>query len=144
MITYDLPRITFTAVGSLLDTFCFTIKEIDNLSCDQRFLLEYTVGVSRGKMDPTFAEWKTGPLNQARWLTSAIRLMCLWTWGSYPQAYLPNFIALLSSSLKYTQLTGLKSKGITTSIISNCIFSIWSKGLTAIWNPTHYIEKYSA
>ena len=46
---------------------------------------EYTVGISRDLVDPRFASWKIGPLNQARWLTLAIRLMCLWTCGAYPQ-----------------------------------------------------------
>ena len=36
-------------------------------------------------MDSKFAAWKIGPLNHARWLTLAIRLMCLWTRGSYPE-----------------------------------------------------------
>ena len=46
---------------------------------------EYTVGISGGKGDPRFASWKIGLLNQARWLTLAIRLMCLWTRGAYPK-----------------------------------------------------------
>ena len=58
---------------------------MDSLSSDQRLLYEYTVGISRGKVDPRFASWKIGPLNQARSLTLAIRLMCLWTRGAYPQ-----------------------------------------------------------
>ncbi len=61
------------------------MKDMDSLSSDQRLLYEYTVGISRGKVDPRFASWKIGPLNQARWLTLAIRLMCLWTRGAYPQ-----------------------------------------------------------
>ena len=58
---------------------------MDSLSSDQRLLYEYTVGISRSKVHPRFASWKIGPLNQARWLTLAIRLMCLWTRGAYPQ-----------------------------------------------------------
>ena len=58
---------------------------MDSLSSDQRLLYEYTVGISRGKVDHRFASWKIGPLNQARWLTLAIRLMCLWTCGAYPK-----------------------------------------------------------
>ena len=61
------------------------MKDMDSLSSDQRLLCEYTVDISRGKVDPRFASWKIGPLNQARWLTLAIRLMCLWTRGAYPQ-----------------------------------------------------------
>ena len=32
-----------------------------------------------------YTSWKIGPLNQVRWLTLAISLMCLWTHGAYPQ-----------------------------------------------------------
>ena len=33
----------------------------------------------KDKVNPRFTAWKIGPLNLARWLTLAIRLMCLWT-----------------------------------------------------------------
>lgn len=79
---HDLPQVTFTAFGSPLDATCLTIDNKDDLSCDQRLLLEYTVGIFRGKADPRFASWKTGPINQASWLTLAIKLMCLWTQGT--------------------------------------------------------------
>ena len=59
------------------------MKDMDSLSSDQRLLYEYTVGISKDKVDPRFTSWKIGPLNQARWLTLAIRLMCLWTHGAY-------------------------------------------------------------
>ena len=61
------------------------IDEIQDLSWDQRLLHEYTVGISRGKVDSRYTSWKIGPLNQVRWLTLKIRLMCLWTRGAYPQ-----------------------------------------------------------
>lgn len=57
---------------------------MDDFSGDQWLLLEYAVGISQGKVNPRFAAWKIGPLNQARWLTLAIRLLCLWTRGAYP------------------------------------------------------------
>ena len=81
---HNLPPKSFSAVENPLE-FHFGIKDMDSLSSDQRLLYEYTVGISRGKVDPRFASWKIGPLNQARWLTLAIRLMCLWTRGAYPQ-----------------------------------------------------------
>ena len=81
---HDLPKISFSTISSLLDSI-LKIDEIDDLSCDQRLLYEYTVGISRGKVDSRYASRKIGPLNQARWLTLAIRLMCLWTHGAYPQ-----------------------------------------------------------
>lgn len=78
---HNLPQIAFSAVGNPLEC---EFEDKDSLSSDQRLLYEYTVGISRGKVDPRFVSWKIGPLNQARWLTLAIRLMCLWTRGTYP------------------------------------------------------------
>ena len=43
--------------------FHFGMNDMDSLSSDQRLLYEYTVGISRGKVDPRFASWKIGPLN---------------------------------------------------------------------------------
>ena len=82
---HNLPQISFSTISKPLDSI-LKIDEIhDDLSCDQRLLYEYTVGISRGKVDSRYTSWKIGPLNQARWLTLAIRLMCLWTRGAYPQ-----------------------------------------------------------
>ena len=81
---HDLPQIPFPTTSSSLDS-TLKIDKIHDLSCDQRLLYEYAVGISRGKVDSRYASWKIRPLNQARWLTLAIRLMCLWTHGAYPQ-----------------------------------------------------------
>ena len=63
---HNLPQKSFSAVENPLE-FHFGMKDIDSFSSDQRLLYEYTVGISRGKVDPRFASWKIGPLNQARW-----------------------------------------------------------------------------
>ena len=81
---HDLPQISFSTISRPLDSV-LKIDEIHDHSCDQRLLYEYAVGISRGKVDSRYASWKIGPLNQARWLTLAIRLMCLWTHGAYTQ-----------------------------------------------------------
>ena len=62
----------------------FSNETVNDLSNDQRLLLEYVLGISRGRVSPRFAAWKIGPLNHARWLTLSIRLMCLWTREPYP------------------------------------------------------------
>ena len=49
------------------------------LSDDQRLLLEYMFGISEGKVDDKFVFRKPGPLNHSRWLTTAIRIMILYT-----------------------------------------------------------------
>lgn len=93
---HNLPQISFSAVGSPLDSI-FKIENADTLSCDQRLLYEYTVGICSGKVDFRFASWKIGPLNQSRWLTLGISLMCLWNHGAYPQ----NISTKLHSSINF-------------------------------------------
>ena len=63
MIAHNLPQKSFSAVENPLE-FHFGMKDMDSLNSDQRLLYEYTVGISRGKVDPRFALWKIGPLNR--------------------------------------------------------------------------------
>ena len=81
---HDLPQVEFTQLSGPLDHMNFDETTLDDLSSDQRLLLKYVLGISKGEVNPRFAAWKIGPLNNARWLTLAIRLMCLWTRGAYP------------------------------------------------------------
>ena len=81
---HDLPQVEFTKVSGPLDHMEFDEETLNDLGSDQRLLLEYVLGISRGRVNQKFASWKIGPLNHARWLTLAIRLMCLWTRGMYP------------------------------------------------------------
>ena len=55
-----------------------------DLSNDQRLLLEYVQGIAVGKVNSQLALQKIGPLNPSRWLTLAIRLLCVYTRGIYP------------------------------------------------------------
>lgn len=80
----DEPQVAFTKISGSLDEMEFNQQTLNDLSSDQRLLLEYALGISKGKVNPRFAAWKIGPLNHARWLTLAIRLMCLWTRAAYP------------------------------------------------------------
>ena len=57
---------------------------MNDLSSDQRLLLEYVRGVSAGEVNPRYASWKIGPLNHARWLTLAIRILSLYVKGQCP------------------------------------------------------------
>ena len=52
---------------------------LNDLSNDQRLLLEYMLGVSCGTVKESFIHRKPGPLNLARWLTAAIRILMLYT-----------------------------------------------------------------
>ena len=51
---HDLPQISFSTFSRPLDSI-LKIDEIHDLSC------EYTVGISRGKVDSRYASWKIGP-----------------------------------------------------------------------------------
>jgi hypothetical protein len=53
--------------------------DVDLLSDDQRLLLEYMFGVAEGKIPDKFVHRKPGPLNHARWLTTAVRILILYT-----------------------------------------------------------------
>ena len=80
----DLPQVEFTNISGNLDNIDMPEKVKKDLSSDQRLLLEYVQGISIGKVNPQYAAWKIGPLNHDRWLTLSIRLMCIWTRGTYP------------------------------------------------------------
>ena len=94
------------------------------IALDQRLLYEYTVGISRGKVDPRFASWKIGPLNQERCLTLAIRLMCLWTRGAYPQNLSTKLYSLINFIVNVYAICWFDIKRITSSITSKFIFTI--------------------
>lgn len=81
---HEQPQVNFIKISGPLDEMHFPEKSLHDISSDQRLLLEYVLGISKGKVNATYASWKIGPLNHARWLTLAIRLMCLWTRGAYP------------------------------------------------------------
>ncbi len=55
------------------------VKHIEMLSDNQRLLMEYMFGISEGKISDKFVYRKPGPLNLARWLTTAIRILVLYT-----------------------------------------------------------------
>ena len=105
--------------------FDFGMKDMDSLSSDQRLLYEYTVGISRGKVDPRFASWKIGPLNQPRWLTLAIRLICLWTRGAYPKDLATKLYSLINFIVNVYAICWFDiKKKVTSSITSKFIFTI--------------------
>ena len=70
---------------------------MDDLSGDQRLLLDFAIGISRGKVYLRFAAWKIWPMNQARWLTLAISIIWLCTRGAYP----PEICNKLQSFVKF-------------------------------------------
>ena len=70
---------------------------LDELSHDQRLLFEYCMGVHFGKVEEPWASRKIGPLNHARWLTLAVRLMCLYTRNKKPSSNLKRIVKFLET-----------------------------------------------
>ena len=125
---HNLPQKSFPAVENPLE-FHFGMKDMDSLSSDLRLLYEYTFGISRDKVDPRFASWKIGPLNQARWLTLAIRPMCLWTRGAYSQNLSTKLYSLINFIVNVYAICWFDiKKKVTSSITSKFIFTIWLTG----------------
>ena len=48
----------FTKISGPLDDMEFDEVTLNDLSSDQRLLLEYVFGISRGNVNPRFAVWK--------------------------------------------------------------------------------------
>ena len=95
--TMTCPQVEFTRLSGPLDHMKFDETTLDDLSSKQRLILEYVLGISKGKVNRRFAALTIGPLNHAIWLTLAIRLMCLWTKGAYP----PELQDKLRHAVKY-------------------------------------------
>ena len=68
------------------------------------------------------------PLNQARWLTLAIRLMCLWTRVAYPQNHSTKLYSLINFIVNVYAICLFDIKKVTSSITSKFIFTIWLTG----------------
>ena len=83
---------------------------MNDLSSDQRRLFEYCKGIGSGRVDEQWASWKIGPLNHARWLTLAIRILCVYSRETKPtptlkqlvyfivQVYAPTWFEIKKSS----------------------------------------------
>ena len=78
-------------------------------------VVRWTLDLHRGKF---------GPLNQARWLTLAIRLMCLWTRGAYPQNLSTKLCSLINFIVNVYAICWFDIKKVTSSITSKFIFTI--------------------
>ena len=76
--------ITMICPSCPLDKFHFPAEAMGDQSGDQRLHLDYSVGISRGKVNFRFPSRKIGLLNKTRCLTLAIRLMMKWIRGAYP------------------------------------------------------------
>ncbi|XP_065653685.1 uncharacterized protein LOC136080671 [Hydra vulgaris] len=89
------PQVKFTKIYTPVEILNIPIEVVNDLSHYQRLLFEYCLGISKGFVNPIFCRRKIGPLNNARWLTLAIRIMALYTRTEAPSlehVRLVNFI----------------------------------------------------
>ena len=63
---HNLPQVDFEPISSSLDNHYSSITKIEDLSNDLRLLLEYALGISRGKFEPRYAAYRIRPLIQSR------------------------------------------------------------------------------
>ena len=73
-------------------------EQFEDLSYDQRLLLEYWLGIGSGRVDDNFVKRKPGPLNMARWLTTATRILILYTRTVNPSETLKVIVTFIVKS----------------------------------------------
>nr|XP_047144775.1 uncharacterized protein LOC124818254 [Hydra vulgaris] len=86
---------------------------INDLSSDQRLLLEYVCGISSGVVNPVYAHYKIGPVNHARWLTLAIRILVLYSRTEQPTPVLKEIVNYIQAEYGPTWFAIKKSKNFT-------------------------------
>ena len=70
---------------------------VRDLSADQRILLEYMLGISSGVIEERFVYSRPGPLSHARWLTTATRILILYTRTPQPSNVLRLLVKFIQS-----------------------------------------------
>ncbi|XP_047127788.1 uncharacterized protein LOC124808635 [Hydra vulgaris] len=86
---------------------------INDLSSDQRLLLEYVCGISSGVVNPVYAHYKIGPVNHARWLTLAIRILVLHSRTEQPTPVLKEIVNYIQTEYGPTWFAIKRSKNFT-------------------------------
>ena len=81
------PKADFETISSRLSTMKIDDKVKEDLSLDQRLLLEYVRGIATGQVEPKYAAWRIGPVGSARWLTLSIRCCSLYVRNAYPDSF---------------------------------------------------------
>jgi hypothetical protein len=73
-------------------------SDIEGLSDDQRLLLEYMFGIGCGTVDEKYVKRKPGPVNHSRWLTTATRILILYTRTLSPSENLKVIVTFIVKS----------------------------------------------
>jgi hypothetical protein len=94
-------------------------EDIEDLSEDQRLLLEYMYGVGCGKVDDKFVKRKPGPLNLSRWLTTATRILILYTRTLMPSETLKVIVTFI---VKCYAPTWFLVKRKNNFLLGPCVF----------------------
>jgi len=106
------PQIKFKKIPNDVASFKMTEYAAKDLSSDQEILYHYCVGIAAGKVDSPWIHRKIGPVNHARWLTLAIRLLGLYVRTTKPHlnlvkltnyivtVYAPSWFSIKMSYLK--------------------------------------------
>ena len=76
---YLIPPVQFNLIKTNINAGFLKNKIKNDLSNDQKLLLEYCVSISSGEIDKSLVSRKLGSLCHSRWLTLAIRLLALYT-----------------------------------------------------------------
>ena len=89
---HELPQVSFNKIETPIGEGYISAAVLNDLSSDQRLLFEYCKGIGSGRVDDQWASWKIGPLNHARWLTLAIRILCVYSRETKPTPTLKQLV----------------------------------------------------
>ena len=74
-----IPSVQFNLIKMNINAGFLKTKVKNDLSNDQKLLLEYCTSISSGEIDKSLVSRKLAPLCHSRWLTLAIQLLALYT-----------------------------------------------------------------
>ena len=74
-----IPPVPFNLIKMNINAGFLKTEIKNDLSNDQKLLLEYCVSISSGEIDKSLVSRKLSPLCHSRWLTLAIRSLALYT-----------------------------------------------------------------
>ena len=81
---HELPQVLFNKIEAPIGEGYISAAVLNDLIFGQRLLFEYCKGIGSGRVNNQWASWKIGPINHARWLTLAIRILCVYSWETKP------------------------------------------------------------
>jgi len=91
------PVARFKAITSDIAGQTHDFAEMVDLTDDQKLLYHYALGISLGRLGTDLSILKLGPLCHARWLSLAVRVMCLYTREEKPSEPLVLLVKYITS-----------------------------------------------